>query len=239
MNVDAESIAFIQNAAKTAQLVGIEGLIIEPNMVRAMHSDRTVILMHEDNIPVMPFGSIGIGIVDTFLSRYDVMKTQDKFEMVAAVDEKSEAAGNPHVTSLTMKGKGTRIDFRCSDPIRIKAPLQRNDTPKTRVKLNGEAVLLMQRGMAAMNNSEYITIISNEGVTFEFADVNSDKFSHKFADSAEPLTDDTDTKFAWRYPTKILLSIFKTSVEGSFEVGAKGILGFPVNGLTVYVMPQS
>lgn len=238
MKVDADTIAFIQKAAKTAQLVGIEGIIIEPNMVRAMHEDRTVIIIHTENVPPLPFGSIGIGRVDTFLSRYDVAWTLDKFEMEAIVDEKSQAAGSPFATSLKMKAKGTKIDYRCADPARMKAPLSKNDTPKNRVKLNGEAVLLMQRGVAAMN-ADTISIISNNGVSFEIADVNTDKFSYSFADDAEPLTDDTDTKFAWRYPAKILLSIFKTGVEGSFEIGSKGILGFPVNGLTVYVLPQA
>lgn len=86
--------------------------------------------------------------------------------------------------------------------------------------------------------SETVSIISNDGVSFELVDVNNDVFKHTFAVDAEPLTEDTNTKFAHRYPVKILLALFKHNPGGYFSVGAKGILSFPINNLTVFVLPQ-
>lgn len=232
MKLQAEHIAFIQNVVKTASLVNIDNIIIEPNMVRALDENRTVVLYQTEGVPEMPFGSIGLNRISVFTARYDVAKTQDNFSIVAVVDDDSKFA-----RQLVMSGKGVRIDYRCANPTTIQAPRQINDEMGYRVRLNAEAVLLLQKGQAAMG-AETVTIISNDGVSFELIDVNSDKFKHTFAVDAESLSDDGNTKFAHQYPVKTLLALFKQNPEGCFEVGYKGILSFPVNGLSVFVLPQ-
>lgn len=232
MKLEPEVVAYILNVVKTARLVGIDNIIIEPNLVRALDDANTVVLFQDKNVPEMPFGSIGLTRTDAFMARYDIAKTQDKFSIEANVGDDED-----FTRSLVMKGKGIKIDYRCGDPAKIKAPRQVNDTMKFRVPLNAEAVLLLQKGQAAMG-SENVTIISNDGVSFELVDVNNDVFKHTFAVEAEPLTDDTNAKFAHRYPVKTLLALFKHNPDGHFSVGAKGILSFPINGLTVFVLPR-
>lgn len=232
MKLDAETVAYILNVVKTARLVGIDNIIIEPDLVRAMDDSNSVVLFQDEDVLEMPFGSIGLTRIDAFMARFEIARVQDKFSIEAVVQDDEKFA-----RSLIMKGKGIKIDYRCGNPAKIKAPRQVNDVLKHKVPLNGEAVLLLQKGQAAMG-AETVSIISNDGVSFELVDVNNDVFKHTFAADAEPLTKDKDTKFAHRYPIKTLLALFKDNPTGHFSVGAKGILSFPINGLTVFVLPQ-
>jgi len=233
MKLTPETIAYIVNAIKTAKLVGIEDVIIEPDMVRAMDPSNSVVLFQNTDVPDMPFGSIGLTRINTLLTRYDIASSCENFNVTADVKGTDDFA-----RSLLLKGKGIKVDYRCGKPLHIKAPRQVNDTLQSSVTINSEAVTMLQKGASAMG-ADLVSVISNDdGVSFEISDVNSDIFSYTFADSAEPLTDDNKTTFANRYPIKIISALFKSNPTGTFSVGAKGIMSFPINGLTVFVLPQ-
>lgn len=233
MKLTPEDVAYILNVVKTARLVGIDNIIIEPDLVRAMNDSNSVVLYQNKDVPEMPFSSIGLTRVDVLMARYEIASTRDKFSIEATVNDNDDYA-----RALVMKGKGVKIDYRCGNPKKLRAPRQINDTMKCKVPLNEEAVNLLQKGQGAMG-CENVSIISNDGVSFELVDVNNDIFKHTFAVEATPLTDDDDVTFAHRYPVKILLALFKHNPEGEFSIGKKGILSFSINGLTVYVIPQS
>ena len=232
MKLTDEHIKFINGVVTTAHLVGVDGIIIEPGLVRGMAEDRTVVMIQSENVLDMPFGSIGLNRIATFQSRYDIAKTQDGFTMDVVVDDGSEFA-----RSITMKGKGVKINYRCANPTTITAAKKIRDVAERRVQMNGEAVMLFQKGMAAMG-SEDVTIICNDGVSFEFSDNNADVFSHRFADGSDAIVDGSDDKFAHKYPAKVLSSLFKHDTDGSFTVGKAGTLNVDVNGITITVMPR-
>jgi len=231
MKLDSETLTYIKNVVETSQLVGIDNVIIEAGNVRAINDEKSVVLFQEENVPEINF-NIGLNRIGVFLSRLEVAQTQDNFAVDVKTDDDSVFA-----RSFTMTAKGFKVDYRCANPTTIVAPKQINDTPKTRVQLTGDAVLLLQKGQVAMG-ADTVTIISNEGVSFEFVDVNNDVFKHTFADDAEALTDDTDTNFAHRYPAKTLLALFKNNPTGTFTVGQSGTLCLEVNGLNITVLPQ-
>lgn len=234
MKLDAKTILFIKNAVKTAQLVNIENLIIEPNAIRGVDEDRTVVLFHEKDIPSVPFGSLGIARLGVFLSRLDIVQSQELFDVDASGDEKEG-----WIKNLTMKSAGTKIDYRCTKPDSIQAPKRIHDVMRARVQLTNDAVSILQKGQAAMSADE-VSIISNTGgVSFELIDVTSDVFKHVFADAALPLTPDAVTSFAYRYPLKTILALFKKEPDGHFDIGQKGILRVNINGLDVYVLPRA
>lgn len=221
----------MQSVIETAKLVGIDSIIIEPNLVRAIDDNSTVVINQNKDVPEMPFGSIGMNRLDIFTARYDIAKTQDNFTIEADVD-----SGSQFARSIVMKAKGMKIDYRCANPTAIKAPRQINDVMKYRVLLTTEAVVNLQKAQSAMK-AEIVTIVSDNGVSFELSDLNNDVFKYTFADNVEVITDGNG-KFAHRYPVKTLLPLFKQNAAGHFEIGAKGIAAFQLNGLKVFVLPQ-
>ena len=233
MKLDKDTIEYIQSAIRTAQMVGIDNVIIEPDCTRGMDDGKTVVICQNDNVPDMPFGSIGLNRLNTLTSRLDIAKTQENFSISLVVDDDEEFA-----RSLTMTGKGIKIDYRCANPMNIEAPKKINDTFKYEFQINAEAVLLLQKSQTAMG-AETVTIISNEkGVSFEMSDINGDVFAHTFSDGAVPTTEDSDVSFVNRYPIKTLLPLFKHDPENVVGISQKGIMKVIVNGLTIFVLPQ-
>ena len=79
MKIDSDSLTFIQNVVETAQLVGIDNVIIEPGKVRAINDLKSVVLFQEAGVPDMLFNSVGLNRIGVFLNRLDVARTQDNF----------------------------------------------------------------------------------------------------------------------------------------------------------------
>ena len=103
MKLDAQSLTYIKNVVETAQMVGIDNVIIEPGKVRAINDEKSVVLFQEENVPDMPFNSVGLNRIGVFLSRLEVARTQDSF----AVDVKTDDNGD----FVTVFGS-TRIGFQ-------------------------------------------------------------------------------------------------------------------------------
>ncbi len=237
MQITPEVLTFLKKVVRTAELVDIDNIIIETGCVRAIDDKKTVLIFQENNIPILPFDSIGLNRTGVFTSRLQLAETRDNFTVDAILNAEGD-----QVISLTMKGAGMKIDYRCANPTTVKAPKKMLDTLKYRIPLNSEAVMLLQRAHVAMpqlSDIQVVTILSSkDGVSFELADSNNDVFSHTFTLSAENLVDGEPVLFANRYPVKTLLSLFKQNPEGFFDIGEKGILNVVVNDLNVFVLPQ-
>lgn len=238
MKVDNETLAYIENVVATAHLLSIDNIIIEPDRVRALDEDSTVILLHTKGVPVLPFGSIGLNRIDIFSSRYAIAKSVDNFEIVATVDGPDDAK---FVRALTMKAKGIKIDYRCANPAAIRAPKGLNDAPKFRARMHPEAVLHMHKGASAMESDELTMIGAVDSVSFEMIDINGDKLTFKFGDGVDNIlaNDKSEPKFSYRYPIKLLQTLFKANPDGYFYVTSRGMLNVAINGLDVFVLPRT
>lgn len=235
MIIDAGSLAYIQTVIRTASLVKIDNIIIEPGKVRAVDSDRTVVLFHDKDVPPMPFGSIGINRIGVFSDRIDIAKSVDNFSIDAVVE--SATGKDPFARALVMKGKGIKVDYRCANPQTIQAPKAVHDQAIYRVKITPEAITLMQKGQSAMSTDEITFVGTGDGVSFEMSDINSDTLTYHFADNIETTGDNTPT-FTHKYPIKTLHSLFKANNDGYFQVTSKGMMKIVVNNLDIYVLAR-
>jgi len=234
MNLTQDLTTFIENVVKTSQSVQIDDVIIEGGAVRAIDEDRTVVLYQTNNVPSFPFDSIGLNRIGILLSRLDLVKGRDGFQIDIETKTNEDIT---HVSALKMKSADTKVGYLCANPETIKAPKQINDEIIYSIQLNAEAVSVLQKGHAAMG-SENVSIISKDGVSFELEDINGDTFVHDFSSDATSLSPGADTSFVHKYPVKVILSLFKQNPDGVFEIGAKGILKISVNDLDFYVLPQ-
>lgn len=236
MKLDKETIEYIVNVVRTAKQIGIEDVIIEPNLVRAIDSLKAVVINQTKNVPNMVFGSIGLTRIDQFLSRYELVRNLE--HTVEAITDTGHD-GKDLAKSLLMKAKGIKIDYRCANPAAIKAPRQLNDIPKFRVQFVPDTISLIQKAQSSMSATQLSIIYNKSEVTFEFSDVNNDTFKHEFADNVEILDGSAPgIGFAHRYPAKTVIALLKQSSAGHFDIGAKGTFGFISNDIKVYVLPQ-
>ncbi len=232
MKLNSESLTYIKNVVETAQMVGIDNVIIEPGKVRAINDEKSVVLFQEENVPDMPFNSVGLNRISVFLSRLEVARTQDSFTVDVKTDDDGEFA-----RGFVMTAKGFKVDYRCANPKTIAAPKKINDDMLYRLELTPQAVYMLQKGQTAMGADVVSLINDGSGATFEFIDVNSDKFSHTFTKRIA-MDSGAEETFTYKYPIKILLPLFKHDAENTFQVGRKGILSIVVNNLSIFVLPQ-
>ena len=226
MRLDQDTLTYIKNVVETGQMVGIDNVIIETGKVRAINDEKSVVMFQEENVPDIDF-NIGLNRVGVFLNRLEVARTQENFAVDVATDDNGEFA-----RSFTMTGKGFKVDYRCANPKTIAAPKKVNDEMLHEIHLTAQAVYMLQKGQTAMG-ADVVSLICNEdGITFEFVDGNSDKFTHTFT------TEGSEESFTYMYPIKILLPLFKYNAENTFRIGRKGMLNVVVNNLNIFVLPQ-
>ena len=236
MNLSKETVEYIQKIVDTAQLVGIDEVVVEADSIRAVDENRTVVICHGDGLPNFEFGAIGLSRLSTFKSRLAIAEGQDGFKVEA------ETRDDDSVMSLKFKGKGTKIDYLCGRPSNIKAPRAVNEQFLTKFTLNETAVKMISKGQNAMGGADTVTFICDDNgeVKFEIVDtINKDVFEFVLDTVADGIDGEKDIAFVHRYPIKTLLAICKDeSIDRMLYVGKKGILKAVVNNITVFVIPK-
>lgn len=248
MQITTKEMEFVQRVIKTAMLVGIENIIIEPGKVRAMDEAQTVVLFQDNNISDLSFGSIGINRINTFNDRVELAKSGDNFKIEATTDGIDNTMGfdrwNPDtdvrppmwVRSLLFTSKGMKIEYRCASPKTIKAPKQRAGVTQYSVDINPEMLDMIRKGKAAMK-SKFVSIVGDEhGASIEISDDNSDVMTFHFADFVNTTGPEPD--FSYKYEIDQLLPVLKTNPTGTISITARGSLVFEVNGIDIFLMAR-
>lgn len=231
MKANNDVIAFLERVAQTAQMVGIDSILIEQQLIRGMDEGKTVAILQEVKDITLPFSGMGLVRIGLFLSRLEIAKTRDNVSIDIELNKENVAA-------ITFKGTGLKIDYRSGNLATIQAPRQINDDMKYTIPLNGDAVALLQKGASAMGG-DLVAIVHNEtGVHFEVTDSNvGDVFSYMFTRDMGVEKEEAG-KFSFNYPVKLILTLFKQIPDGSFKIGAKGMLRVNINGIDIYVLPR-
>ncbi len=233
MKLSKTELCFIENAARTALLFKIDKLIIDEHGCRGIDECRTVYL-NQDNahVPALSFKSMCILRVPVFISRLNIAQSQEDVEAHITTSDSG------WVQSITFKSRGTKIEYRGSDPTTHTVYKSLNDEVATAITLTETGVDLMKRGIVAMGATQ-IKIISNDVVSFEITDINNDVLSYEFPDNATSLSSNYNTKFAYKYPANLLLSLVKQDATGCVTVGGRiGTLSMKINDINVYIIPQ-
>ncbi len=250
MKLTTEELDFIQLVIKTANLIKVTSVIIEPGKVRAMDEDQTTFLFQDGGVPDMQFGSIGLNRLAVLSTRLDLARAQDGFfaDVVTTgedntvgfdrFDPQSKDKPPMWVRSISMNGKGTSIDYRCASPQTIKAPKNRAGANVFSVTISPDVILMLQKGKAAMKSDEVTFIGTKKGVRLEISDINSDTLSYHFNDTIMCDAGE-EPNFSHTYLIDSLIPVFKTNPVGMFSLTARGSLRFTVNGLDVYFMSRS
>lgn len=237
MKIDRSSLTYIQNLVRIANLFKINSIIIEPNRIRAIDDARSVFILQEKDVPVMPFGSIGMNRLDLFASRFEIIKASEDYSIEAVV----EGDTTPFARSLSMKSKGIKIDYRCANPATIQAPKAMNDAIKHKVKITPAMEAHIQKGQSAMAADEITFVGTKDGVSFEITDINTDKLIYEFSTAAENVVDgDVSTPtFIHKYPIKVITTLFKNSSHREFFLTSRGMLQVEIDGVNVIALPRT
>ena len=236
MVIDQESLIYINKVANLAKSIGIEELIIEPGKVRAIDADRSIFILHTDNVPDMSFGTIGLSRLDIFQTRLNIAKTFSNctIEATIANDDK------PFVRSITMKAKGFKVDFRCANPQTIQAPKAYKGDKMFDFSVSPTIIDILTKGASAMK-SDTVLLKGKDGIVeFEIEDINGDIFAYSMSDNLLVSSDSLQTGFSYRYPIKSLTQILKQDKPNiDISISSKGILNLQSSDLDLYLFPRT
>ncbi len=256
MNVDAQSLLFIQNVVKTAKVFKIQNIIIEPGKVRGMDDDQTVVIYQDQNVPNMVFGSIGLNRLDVFSSRFDIIRATAGFNIEVGTmgddssvgfdkfdnkDKHKAGVKSPMwAKTVAMTGLNTSIDYRCANPSIIKAPKSRADVNRYLLAMTENAFTMIMKGKSAMD-SDFVTIKGNtKGVQLLVTDDNGDSLKYKFGDDIVCLIPGEEfPNFSFNYPIEKLIPLFKPNPDTGFHITEKGFLVGCLNELDIYIAPTT
>ena len=232
-------IKYIEKAVNVAKIAGIDNLIIETDRVRAMDEDATIFICHNEDVPDLPFGAMGMTRIGVFSSRLDIASSMGDVSVIASIDESNPQS--TFVRALQLKGKGVKVDYRCANPTTLKAPKQVADPKCYSAVMSAAAVQMMVKGQSAMAADDVTFIGSMDGVQLEIKDNNSDALTYQVDDmvTIENAEIAKSPDFFFRYPIKTITALFKQNQDGRFYITSKGIAVISVDDLTVYVMPRS
>lgn len=249
MKITNDEIVFIQKAIKAAKLLDINNIIIEPGKVRGANDGGAVFLYQNTSIPAMSFGSLALNRLNDFNARLELAKSQEKFEIeittTAGTDntigfdvyDKLIHKSDPMwVKLLTMTGKGTKIEYRGTNPKTIQAPRKMGGVVQYSLTLIPEVVVMIQKGKIAMK-SDSVSLIGNNGtVSLSISDINGDVLQYQFTEDAIEVNGN-DVNFSFKYNIDPVLSVFKSNPINTIKLTTKGTIIFDYEGLGLYITP--
>lgn len=226
-----EHIAYLDLIADLAKITQIDEVIIESGtQLRAIDPDRTVVLLSSD-VPEFPVPTIGLARLNLLLSRLNIIRKSQDFEVSVKADPSDSFA-----LALNLKSKSTKIDFRCSRPDTIKAPRSINDEYVSSFSFDASLTDMIANGQRAMKADIVAFEASTDGeLHCEIKDINGDSLMHK-VDTDPALIEATG--FYHRYNIVQVMSIMKTVKEGMAFVSSKGILMFNYNNVQISILPR-
>ena len=237
MILSKPTVSFIKNKLiKTANLLGIESVIIEKTRIRAMDEKQTTVILHDHDMDI-PFESIGLGRLSLLNSRLSLAKDED-ITVDAIPDERSPT----FITRLDIKAKKFKVDYRAANPAAIKAPKgfkSSNDAWFCKVELSEEDLDLLIKASNSMpqkTDSGSICMMGDPatgGMMIVLTDTNSDSFEMMVEGKVEFNTSD---KIIVNYPLKQFLTLIKNN-DGVLIVGDRNLLKTTVNSITILVFP--
>jgi len=232
INKEVESLIF--GVADTAQSVGITEFAIDVDGVRGIDSStKSVVILKETMDIDLPFQSIAVGDIATFVQRYNIHKSNAAADIIMEVNDGDE------VISTTFKSKNLKIDFRCIKSSRVDAPRKMKQREYYgSFEVNDEVLSMIKKGSISMkaDNILFVKDEKAENVYFQMDDINNSAFKYEIEDGFIPEVD--PCMFAMRFPVKLLLAALKDADENILYIGINQTVTVFKNGIEI-IIPAS
>ena len=243
MKLNNKSIENLDNLLQTANIAGIDKMIIADGQIRGIDEKQTTVIISKESVPDFGKLSVGMNRLSNLMSRLNLVKMAGTYEIEAV-----PAKNGKDVSHIQLTSTNTSVQYRCASVEAIKSvPKAINDNLHWLVEIPGKTVGLVSMAISAMAADNLIITAKKDGsIYFEAVDTNNDIFSTKFAEDAswipEKEPEPASKSFSYNYPVKTVLPLLKAaSVNGTSPVnvmiGEKGILTIIVNGYDFFIVP--
>lgn len=240
--LDKKVVEYFQKLIKTCSICGIESVAIEKEIVRGQSEDHTkgIFLIEKNNIPALPFSSLGIGRVKILGARINILESDD---LTIAYDGSTRDNGDLLVKKLFLSNKRTKLEYSCYDALKIKAPRNFKDEFVYKFIITEETLRIMAKSMSIIESPKISFSSEKDGtVKFRASDTTGDSLDHLVSDVYEIDEEKAQKEHFYNpYEIKYILPLFKAAADsgGEIEVNMsnRGIIRVNINDFEIYVLP--
>lgn len=239
MKLSNDTIAKLNHIVSAADMIGINGIIIDKESIRGQSEDNSIIVVEKDYLPTMDFDAIGISRVKVLQSRLALIsKNNDKpFSIEAKIKEKD--SGERTVLSLSIKDNKTTVEFKCMDPAYIKAPKNLKSPIQYSFNITADSVDFMSRSNSAMSHKNIAFECRDNTVTFKLTDVEGDALTHVVATDVTIIDENDSKEFFFKF-NKNIISLLKLALKEAdtvkINLTKRGILNIKISNINVYLV---
>lgn len=237
----------LMDAVEVSTLLGINSIIVDGHSVRGRHHEAgTIFVMNFDEDTTWDFGAIGVTRVPDLAKRLNLMKARGS-DFTIETELKQRGEDITYASMLTLKHKKTKVEYKCGDPTLIKAPKGLTDESQFKFSLTINDIKFIKAANSAMGAAKLIFSNSaeNNDLVISIPNKENEKVVHEVDGEVEYLSD--VKSFSFTYDSAILIKainsmekILRTEDLAALEVTLtrRGVLTFPVKGITTYIIPS-
>lgn len=223
-------------ALLACKLAGLDTVVISEGMLRGLGDKRNAALVSELKLSIDPVISMGISRVPELEKR--IAMFGDLVEIDLDVNDANK------VRKLTIRGKGGKVEFRCTDEKLITYPKANNDEPGAVVTFTRPEVALLVKGAKTLSVDQLTFQIKRDGaVHIECADAAMDRFEidlenpAAFVDDPYPIVNPFDVSSGGVF-LQLLEHMVKDSDTAELVVMKTGNVGMTIFGHDVLAIPR-
>jgi len=162
MKLSQASVLKLKTLLQTVSLVKIDRLIIEPNLIRGVDEDQTVVIVSDQNVPDFGGAKVGLNRLSILANRIALFDSDEAFA-VEAVEAPSRDDDGTDISSFKLASKGSKFEYKTARVGTIKAPKRVNDSFVWAVTVPVEAVKLAISAANTMGSDQLALVSKASG----------------------------------------------------------------------------
>lgn len=233
--LNKQDIEIISKAIDIAQANEIVDVLFQDSRIGGYSSEAGIFILQEMPAP-FSFPPLALSRLDSLKKRLSLVDNLSDYEVFYEGDDKK-------ITKLTFKSKRTKVEFRCIDPSRVKAPTKVNDPVWFSFEMDAETLTVLNRVTTAMD-VKTISLIGNKSkpsLLLKVEDENHDILEHETESKITWSSDATVDEFNFVYSTKKISRLIRDAVSANFKtvkITKRGFLITQSKGVTVYTVAE-
>ena len=235
MKLSQTDILKIRGALMAARTAGINSVVLTSGYVAGVHEKHIAAIFSTLELELDPAISIGLA---------KLTDLEKRLSLFGEVEVEGELNANNKMCKLAIRGKGGRIDYRCSDERLITYPKSNADEAGIVIKVTKPEVALLSKGAKTLSTEHLTLQIKRDGtVHFECHDTNQDEFQMdletqaEFIDDVYPYVNPFDVSAGGVF-LPLLENMVKEADEAELIVMKTGNINLRVHGHDVFAVPR-
>lgn len=235
MKLTAQDTANLSSILSTCLLGGIESIVIEDGYVRGLSENKTFAIISNFNIPKFPC-RIGLARIASLKQRLELFVNN----AATVIEAKESERGD--ISTLDISAGRSKVQFRCTSPMLIKAPKTINDEEAFKIFASREELKMVLNAVKVMGGKDVQLVIKKDrSVSFSLSDASNDVFNSSLETPCELLGEEQDSVVHY-YHSDIFLAVMRAGIEANdsvvFTVGEVGTIRSEVNGHSVVMFSK-